>query len=195
MARPKTVSSDQILDAVERVVTKQGAARLSIDAVAREAGISKSRVVLDYKSKTGLLEALIDRELHRESERIASLLDACADTPHPELFARIKLAEHAPDDTERAVALAITSSMVQEESLRERMRDWVNRDLHAMEYGRQPEVASIIYFALLGFSCHEWFGFVQWSETERMTFLNRIRTLFVSHAGGPSPAAQSLPNG
>ncbi len=102
MSRPKKVTDSEILDAIERVVVKHGASHLSIDAVAKEAGISKSRVVYDYKSKTSLLEALIDRQFERDTARIESLLVECADTPHPELCARIKIADQALDDTELA---------------------------------------------------------------------------------------------
>ncbi len=180
MARPKKVSTDNILDAIERVVVKHGAARLSIDAVAQEADISKSRVVLDYKSKTALLEALIDRDLKRETARIESALEVCADTPHPELFARIKLAEQAPDDTKRAIILAITSSMSSEASLQQRIQDWAAHDLRAMDSGTKPELARLAYFALMGFSCHEWFGLVDWSDEQRMSFMALIRTVYAS---------------
>jgi hypothetical protein len=37
MSRPKKVTDSEILDAIERVVVKHGASRLSIDAVAQEA--------------------------------------------------------------------------------------------------------------------------------------------------------------
>jgi AcrR family transcriptional regulator len=191
MARPKKVSTDDILDAIERVVVKHGASKLSIDAVAQEAGISKSRVVLDYKSKTALLEALIDRDLQRDTERIESAIDECADTPHPELFARVKLAEQTPDDTERAIVLAITSSMSSEASLRRRMQEWVARDLQAMDSGAKPELARLAYFALIGFSCHEWFGLVDWSQEERLSFMDLIRK---TYASCPESLPKTFPN-
>ncbi len=181
MSRPKKVTDSEILDAIERVVVNHGASRLSIDAVAKEAGISKSRVVYDYKSKTALLEALIDRQFERDSARIESLLVECADTPHPELFARIKIAEQGLDDTERAVAMAITSSMSSEESLRQRMLKWIERDLIAMDSGAQPEAARMAYFAFIGFSCHEWFGLVDRSDEERLPFLEQIRKMYVGY--------------
>ncbi|NTU54073.1 MAG: TetR/AcrR family transcriptional regulator [Chlorobiaceae bacterium] len=178
MARPKKVSSDQILDAIERVVVKHGAARLSIDAVAQEAGISKSRVVLDYKSKSALLDALIERELQMESKRIETMLESCRETPHPELFARVKLAEEALDDKERAVTMAISSSLSSDSSVRRRMLEWVNHDLQAMDSGPKPEVARMAYFALVGFSCHEWFGLIDWCEEERLLFMEQLRSMY-----------------
>lgn len=191
MSRPKKVTDSEILDAIERVVVKHGASRLSIDAVAQEAGISKSRVVYDYKSKTALLEALIDRQFERDTARIQSLLIECADTPHPELFARLKIAERALDDTERAVSMAITSSMSSEESLRQRMLKWIERDLNAMDSGAKPEAARMAYFAFIGFSCHEWFGLVDRSDEERLPFLEQIRKMYV---GYPESHPTTTPN-
>lgn len=191
MSRPKKVTDAEILDAIERVVVKYGASSLSIDAVAQEAGISKSRVVYDYKSKTALLEALIDRQFERDTARIQSLLVECADTPHPELFARIKMAERALDATERAVAMAITSSMSSEESLRQRMLKWIERDLFAMDNGAKPEAARMAYYAFIGFSCNEWFGLVQRSDEERLPFLEQIRNMYV---GYPESHPATTPN-
>lgn len=88
MARTRKVETDEILDAVERVVVRLGAVGLSLDAVAKEAGISKSRVVYDYKSKTALIEAILDRHMAREEAHLRDLVEECADTPHPELYGR-----------------------------------------------------------------------------------------------------------
>ena len=191
MSRPKKVTDSEILDAIERVVVKLGVSHLSIDAVAQEAGISKSRVVYDYKSKTALLEALIDRQFERDTARINSLLVECADSPHPELFARIKIAEQALDSKERAVAMAITSSMSSEESLRQRMLRFIERDLLAMDSGAKPEAARMAYFAFIGFSCHEWFGLVDRIDEERLPFLEQIRKMYV---GYPESHPTTKPN-
>jgi AcrR family transcriptional regulator len=148
-------------------------------------------VVYDYKSKTALLEALIDRQFERDTARIESALVECADTPHPELFARIKIAERALDDTERAVSMAITSSMSSEESLRQRMMKWLERDLLAMDSGAKPEAARMAYFAFIGFSCHEWFWLVERSDEERLPFLEQIRNMYI---GYPESHPTTTPN-
>ena len=72
MARLRTIDSDALLDAAERVAIRDGAVGLTIDAVAREAKISKSRVIYDYKSKSGLLQALVERRLRLEAGRVAA---------------------------------------------------------------------------------------------------------------------------
>ncbi len=181
MGRKRKIMKDDILDAAERVVMKLGAAGLSIDAVAQEAGISKSMVVYDHKSKSALLEALIDRRVTQELERQTTLVAEATDTPHPELFGRIKAAERVVDDTERAVAMAISASVSSEEKLQKQMRDWTLSDLQAMEKGPKPDAALMAYLALSGFYFTELFGFHQWSPEEQSKILEGVRTIYASY--------------
>ena len=55
MGRKRVIDQEQVLDAAQRVVARDGAARLTLDAVAEEAGISKASVIYDYKSKQALI--------------------------------------------------------------------------------------------------------------------------------------------
>jgi AcrR family transcriptional regulator len=50
-----------LLDAAEAVVVQQGIASLTLDAVAREAGVSKGGLLHHYPSKDRLVEALVTR--------------------------------------------------------------------------------------------------------------------------------------
>jgi AcrR family transcriptional regulator len=181
VGRIRRIQKDDILDAAERVVMKLGAAGLSIDAVAQEAGVSKSTVVYDHKSKSALLEALIDRHLSQELELQAKFVDDAVDTPHPALFGRIKRAERVVDDTERAVAMAISASVSSEEKLQQQMRDWTLADLKAMADGPRPEAAMMAYLALAGFYFTELFGFHQWSQDDQAKILEGVRTIYTSY--------------
>lgn len=181
MGRTRKITTDDILDAAERVVTRLGAAGLSIDAVAQEAGVSKSRVVYDHKSKSALLEALIDRALSQEIERVEQSVAEHADTPHPQLFGRITLAEQAPDDADRAVALAISASMSTEEKVQQQMQEWISMDLEAMSSGARPTAALLAYLALTGFYCTELFSFHHWDSKQRTEILEGIRTIYATY--------------
>lgn len=181
MGRIRRIMKDDILDATERVVMKLGAAGLSIDAVAQEAGVSKSTVVYDHKSKSALLEALIDRRLTKEMERQAAGVAEAADTPHPELYGRIKVAERAVDEAERAVAMAISASLSSEEKLQKQMQDWTQSDLEAMASGPRPQAALMAYLALSGFYFTELFGFHQWSTEDQSRILEGVRTIYTSY--------------
>lgn len=54
-------SRERIFEAAERVVSEVGAARLTLDAVAQAAGISKGGLLYHFPSKESLLAALIQR--------------------------------------------------------------------------------------------------------------------------------------
>lgn len=181
MSRTRKITADEILDAAERVVVREGAAGLSIDAVAREADVSKSRVVYDHKTKSALLEALIDRRVQAELERTRKSVEDSADTPHPELFGRIATSERVMDETERAVAMAVTASMSKEVKIQQQIRDWVLTDLKAMERGPRPKAAFMAYLALSGFCCMELFGFHEWEEAERHKILDGVRAVYASY--------------
>lgn len=181
LARSRKIEEDDVLDAAERVVVRQGAAGLSIDAVAREAGISKARVVYTHKSKSALLEALIDRRVRAEKQRTHEAVEASRDTPHPELFGRIAAAMETPAQEDRAVMLAISASMSSEERLQHLMREWTQEDLAAIESGScRPRAALMAYLALTGFYCIELFDFHRWDAAERLRILDGIGSIFES---------------
>ena len=87
MARIRRIEDDEVFDAAERVVIRMGMAGLSIDAVAKEAGISKARVLYDFKSKAALLEALIDRRLNPDRRRTPQAPPGSRATARPGPFA------------------------------------------------------------------------------------------------------------
>jgi AcrR family transcriptional regulator len=180
MGRNRTIDRDAILDAAVRVVLREGASGLSIDAVAKEAGVSKSTVVYDHKTKSALLEALVDRQVKSDMKHIDDCIAASQDKPHPELFGRIAACEAQIEDADRAVAIAISASVSNEESLQDLMREWTEKDLEAMASGPRPEAALMAYFALMGFYATELFGFRTWRETERREILDDIRSVYTS---------------
>ncbi|GEM45181.1 TetR/AcrR family transcriptional regulator [Deinococcus cellulosilyticus] len=59
----------QILDAAYRLIQRSGAASLTIEAVAKEAGLSKGGVLYHFSSKQKLIEGMLEASLsHFEQE-------------------------------------------------------------------------------------------------------------------------------
>ncbi len=52
---------DILLDAADHIVASKGVARLTLEEVAREAGVSKGGLLYHFKSKDALTEAMISR--------------------------------------------------------------------------------------------------------------------------------------
>ncbi|MND61502.1 transcriptional regulator BetI [compost metagenome] len=178
MGRTRRIFKDDILDAAERVIERLGSTGLSIDAVAQEAGVSKSRVVYDHKSKSGLLEALVARQMYREMADIEEAVERHRDTAHPELFARIELAGRSLTDTDRAIVMAVSASMSSAEQLQDRICEWKRIDMDAMQAGPRPEAAVMAYLALTGMFCLDLFGHPQWTASQRDTILDGVRAIY-----------------
>lgn len=181
VARDRKIEIDDILDAAERVVAREGAAALSIDAVAKEAGVSKSMVVYDHKTKGGLLETLIDRRVRAIKQECAAAVTASRDTPHPELFGRIAALTEARRQSDRAVMMAVSAAMLSDERLQKQIRDWISEDIEAIEHGRdRPRAALMAYFAATGFSYIDQFDYHKWDEAERSAIVKDILRVFQS---------------
>jgi AcrR family transcriptional regulator len=65
---------EQLLDVTKAIVDERGFHAVSIDAVAREAGISRPIVYEHFGTLPGLLEALVERELARALTQLAAIL-------------------------------------------------------------------------------------------------------------------------
>lgn len=61
---------DQLLDAARRLVARESFHAVSMEAVAREAGITRPVVYNHFGDLAGLLDALVDRELGRALEQL-----------------------------------------------------------------------------------------------------------------------------
>jgi AcrR family transcriptional regulator len=74
LARPQRRA--QLLDVTKEIVGEHGLHGVSIDRVAREAGISRPIVYEHFTDLTGLLHALLDREGERALQQLIAVLPA-----------------------------------------------------------------------------------------------------------------------
>jgi AcrR family transcriptional regulator len=85
--RGRKSSREKILDAAAELVAEIGAGRLTLDAVAERAGLSKGGLLYNFPSKDALLQAMIQRMIDQVSEAKAALRDQME--PGPNLEARV----------------------------------------------------------------------------------------------------------
>ena len=71
---PAAARREQLLDATKSIAVERGFHAVSIDAVARAAGVSRPIVYDHFHDLAGLLEALIERETVRSREQLAAVL-------------------------------------------------------------------------------------------------------------------------
>jgi AcrR family transcriptional regulator len=75
---------EQLLDVTKRIVVSQGFHAVSIEAVARRAGITRPIVYGHFNDLPGLLEALVDREGARALSQLETVL------PQPDLVEALR---------------------------------------------------------------------------------------------------------
>lgn len=71
MGRHAQNAREPIIDAAEDVVIEVGARHLTLDAVAKQAGVSKGGVLYHFPSKEALLHAMLDRRVQSEQMKRA----------------------------------------------------------------------------------------------------------------------------
>jgi len=83
---------EQLLDATKTIVAERGFHAVSIEAVAREAGITRPIVYGHFRDLPGLLEALIERETARALTQLVGILptDLAQGDPRATLLAGLR---------------------------------------------------------------------------------------------------------
>ena len=194
MSRPRTIDQGAILDAAEVVVARDGAARLTLDAVALEAGISKASVIYDYKSKQALVRAVVERRVADEQAKLRLAIAERGPCPDAAIRGRIAVAaERLPDHVE-AAALNLCSALAQDAELRGLMNRSFRDDLAAVLDGSpDPRAARLAFLAVEGLRSLEFLGFLRWPEAERAQILHDIEALLSEPDRSPVTGPPGLP--
>lgn len=166
MGRRRTIDRDKVLDAAEAVVGAVGANGLTIDAVAKAAGITKGGVQYCFGAKSDLIAAMLDRW---EAEFDAEVADLSGDAPDARGILRAHVEATARSD-EAAVSRAsvMLAALIQTPDQLERTRAWYRSRLAGLdtttESGRAARLALLASegafllrsFGFLDMDDHEW---------------------------------------
>lgn len=177
MGRTRVIDQEAILDAAERVVGRDGSVHLTLEAVAREAGISKASVLYDYKSKQALIEKIVERAFQRDHDHHAAV-EAQLSGDNRAILGRIAAAATPPPETFRAVALNLSAALTLDKDLRQQMRTnqatTIGRVMHT---ATAPRGALLAYLALEGLKLLEHLDFHQFEPGERARIVTEIEWL------------------
>lgn len=107
---PSSIATrDRILNALQRILVDEGAAKVTLEKVATEAGVSKGGLLYHFKTKTDLYDGLAGRFRRLEEDRLA----AARRTGVVEAFIRGSQLE--PEDSEAALWSLFTALRGSEE--------------------------------------------------------------------------------
>lgn len=151
MGRTRKLDGEAILRAAEEVARRDGAAGLTLGAVATHAGVGKATVLYDHKTMNGLVVALIRRLFAQEERRIGEMQAALGGRPDAAIRARIAAADRCFTENERSLVNLIVATVANNPELREAARDFFDRSLAEVTAGATaPRSAAVAFLALHG---------------------------------------------
>lgn len=181
-------SRTKILDAAAQIIREIGAGRLTLDAVAQRAGVSKGGLLYNFPSKDALLQGMIQRIVDEVCARKNHLRSTLKSGPN--LEARVVttvLLELQEPETED-LALGILAASAERRELLSPVRHTIEESYgQLMADAENPQAVLLAWLAVEGLRGLEMHGLSPLSEADRTDFVSSIKEL-LEH-----PSALTLP--
>ena len=130
-----------LVDAAERLFTRNGFHATSVDAVADEAGFTKGAVYSNFASKEDLFFAVYERRSDRAAESVRATVDAAPDMgAAAEAVARGSIERRASEDGWLAVFFEFWAHVLRHPALLERFAEIHTRPVEPMIAGSKQEM-------------------------------------------------------
>lgn len=180
MGRRRTLTRDELFAAVERVVQEHGPLGVTIEAVAREAGVSKATVLYDHASKTDLLLAFMENKIGCHRREVEAYAKGCPDPDRAwfeGLVAGIgNIPGPGPDDT--LASMFLSEALKSDNPCRAMLRQLMENDLARLPAACTDSRAGLLaYLAAHGLAMLTLYGSTSFSPDERQQILNDILRL------------------
>ena len=163
------------LDAALVIIARDGPGRLTLDAIARESGLSKGGVMHQFRTKEAVLKALLEREMVR-FERFSTPYreKARVESDYPELATEIATVREAAS-VPNSAALALLAAMVENPDLMAMPRESDTKMIAAIKAeAADPELAMLRWAAARGLMLGALFGISTLPKAERDRLFARL---------------------
>jgi AcrR family transcriptional regulator len=163
---------EPILDAAERVIAEIGAGHLTLDAVAREAGISKGGLLYHFPNKDELLTALMARYVARCMEAAPAHGDGQSGGDLIKSLTRFRITSHSAN---KRIAHGMIAALAENPAMVRPLRAYYDELWARLKSETlKPERALLPWLAIEGLLFHELFNTSPLSDTERAKLIEEI---------------------
>ena len=157
MTKKNLDTREKLLVAAERITLRDGAVKLTLDAVAREAGISKGGLLYHFSNKEALIRGMMERLLGRFDSAVE---ERAGDSEEPGRWTRAFVeATFAPEegelDTSAGLLVAVANDPKLLEPVRESFGSWQSR---IEDDGLDPALSTLVRLAADGLWMADLFG-------------------------------------
>jgi AcrR family transcriptional regulator len=167
-------ASRRILGAARAIAAREGAGRITIDAVAREAGLSKGGVLYNYPTKQALLSGLLEEMLAEHRELLEAVPEAQrVRTLRGHLDTVLRSADGDDD-----LAMAILATAASDPALLDPLRAELTGDLERIRSQTQDGAgAMVVMLAIQGLRFQRLLKLPDGGADLRERAIARLRTL------------------
>jgi AcrR family transcriptional regulator len=177
MGRHAQNAREAIVDAAEDVVIKVGARHLTLEAVAKQAGVSKGGVLYHFPSKEALLHAMLDRRFLRTEEKRQVRRADVPGGPGSELAAYV-LSSLEQDDRKQKLGVSLLAAAAHDPRLLLPYRDEYRRRLEEFSNdGPSLKRAAVVMLAIDGLRSMELLSLAPFSGKERNGIVEELIAL------------------
>ncbi|SCY56136.1 TetR/AcrR family transcriptional regulator [Microvirga guangxiensis] len=177
-ARGRKSSREKILDAAAELVSEIGAGRLTLDAVAERAGLSKGGLLYNFPSKEALLQAMIRRMIDQVTESREALRPQLK--PGPNLEARLAtttLLNMCCDGKMQEIATGLMVATAENPRLLDPVREVISETLQRIKSDSDDDAALLGWLAVEGLSNLEMHNLSPFSDQDRERIVQAINRL------------------
>lgn len=163
------------IQAALAIIARDGAGRLTLDAIARESGMSKGALMHQFHTKEAVLKALLEHQVaHFEAFSRRYLEEHAGTLPQPQLAVQIATLREAVASSQ-PVALAILGAVAQEPNLLSITRDDDAARLEAIKAeAPDPDLALLRWAAAQGLALSSLFGLSPLPPADRERLFDRL---------------------
>ena len=168
-------SRNAALEAATRIIARDGPGRLTLDAIARESGLSKGGVMHQFRTKEAVLKALLERQMdHFEEFSTRYLAKVSATSANPNLATQLATVREAATSPNSA-ALALVAAMVENPGLMVLPREREMKRVEAIKAeASDPDLALLRWAAARGLLLSSLFGMSPLSKDEHQRLFARL---------------------
>lgn len=170
----RTSNKDLMLDAAEAVVMDEGSGKLTLDAVAERAGVSKGGVLYHFPTKDALLESMMERMIARSRVRRSEILAEIPEGPGRELKAELQ-ASLVSKQEKAELCAGILAAVAYEPKLMEAVKTY-HKDRFSTHTGGKSgsERKALILLAADGLFLLEMLQVSPFNAAQRKSLINEL---------------------
>ncbi|GGI30060.1 TetR/AcrR family transcriptional regulator [Bradyrhizobium guangdongense] len=168
-------SRNAALEAAIAIIARDGPGRLTLDAIARESGLSKGGVMHQFRTKEAVLKALLERQMaHFEEFSSAYMAKVSATSPNPNLATQLATVREAATSPNSA-ALALVAAIVENPGLMALPREREMKRMAAIrEEAADPDLAMLRWAGAIGLLLSSLFGMSPLNRDEQQRLFARL---------------------